>query len=198
MRAGRRRAAILIALTTVTASAFVTGCGGGDAGPGGTADAEKAADAEIVNTAIGQELTLIDAYRQGLPLLGGEDRRVARHFIAQEQEHINGLTKLLRGLNGDYEGEAGETDFSEVKSERDFLTLAYEMTSDQLTAYIYDVPSLATPAPQALAATMAANEAQHLVVLRQALGLDRVASVPEGYDNGEIPAPLEKTGADRG
>lgn len=185
---------IVLALTTV---ALLGGCGGGGGGDSAV-EAEKAADTEIVNAAIGQELTLIEAYRQGFRLLRGEDRAMARHFTAQEQEHVNGLTKLLRGLGGDYEGEATELDFSEIKTGRDFLVLAYELTSSQLTHYIDDVSNLATPAPRALAATMAANEAQHLVLLRQALGLGPVASVPEGYDNGEIPPPVENSGANTG
>ncbi len=181
---------IVLALSTVS---LLSGCGGG--GGGSSVEAEAAGDAEIVNAAIGQELTLIEAYRQGLPLLDGEDRAMARHFIAQEQEHINGLTKLLRGLRGDYEAEAEELDLSEAKTSRDFLVLAYEMTGAQLVHYIDDAAHLATPAPRALATTLAANEAQHLVLLRQALGLTPVASVPQGYDNGEIPPPVEKYGA---
>jgi hypothetical protein len=51
------------------------------------------------------------------------------------------------------------------------------------------VPHLSTSAPQALSASIAASEAQHLVALRQLLGAGLTASVPEAFDTGEVPPP---------
>src|SRR5690349_10088728 len=85
--------------------ALLSGCGGGDdGGDGGTGGSEAAAareaDVEIMNVALTQEMTLVQVYRHSLRLLRGEARDVARRFLAQEQEHINGITKALRGLQG--------------------------------------------------------------------------------------------------
>jgi rubrerythrin len=143
-----------------------------------------------VNAAVGRELTLIDAFDQGAPLLRSRlSKALIRRFRGQEQEHLNGLTKTIRGLSADLEGEAEELDFSQVKSERDLLLLVYRLTSTNLTAYLEAVPHLATTAPRAISASIAANEAEHLVVLRQALGAAAPASIPEAFDTGEVPPP---------
>ena len=151
---------------------------------------EKAKDAEVLNVAIGQELALVDAYRHGLPLLNDpETRAIARRYLAQEQEHIDGWTKAMRGLGGQVEAEAEELDYSGVKDEAGFLLFIYELTSSQLTHFLDDVNQLSTPAPRSFAASIAANEAQHLVVFRQTLGAGLLEAVPDSFDTGEVPPP---------
>ncbi len=169
------------------AALLLAGCGGG--GGGGTITTDKAADTEILNVALSQELTLIDLYSHAMPLLRGEVHEIARQFLSQEQEHVNGLTKAIRGLGGKAEGEAEEVDFSDLESGPDALLALYEMTSLELTHFLDDVTHLTMRAPQSFAASLAANEAQHLVVFRQTLGADLLESVPEGFDTGEVPPP---------
>jgi rubrerythrin len=187
MRAlGRRRRLICFALSVLVASALAA-CGGSGDSP---QEGEKAFDAAAVNVSIGEELTLIDAFDAGAPFLRrARARALIRQFRAQEQEHLDGLTKLLRGLGGEPEGEAEELDLSAVKSERGYLLLAYELTSSALTNYLEAVPHLTTPAPQAMSASIGASQAQHLVALRQLLGAGLLASVPEAFDTGEVPPP---------
>ena len=43
--------------------------------------------------------------------------------------------------------------------------------------------------PRALLASTVANQAQHLTLLRQALGAGPLASVPEPFENGTAPPP---------
>ncbi len=172
------------------AAALLAGCGGGGDGGDGTVAAEKAADAEVLNVAIGQEMTLVEGLYAGLPLLRRpQARALLRQFIAQEREHMDGFTKAMRGLGGEVDAEAEELDVSEVKTERDALLLAYQLTSAQLTHFLDDVTHLQTRAPQSFAASIAASQAQHLVVLRRLLGADLLASAPEAFDTGEVPPP---------
>ena len=95
----------------------------------------------------------------------------------------------MRGLDGTVEAEPEELDYSGVRTEDDYLRFAYEVTSTDLTHFLEDVTQLSTSAPQSFAASIAANEAQHLVVLRQALGADLLEAVPESFDTGEVPPP---------
>jgi rubrerythrin len=185
---GRRKRLLYLAITILAAGMLTaTGCGGSD---DSAPQVDKEFDAEAINVSVGEELTLIDAFAAGMPLLERPRvRALIRQFRGQEQEHLDGLTKLLRGLGGELEGEAAELDLAAVKTERDFLLLAYELTSAALTNYLEAVPHLTTPAPQALSASIAANQAQHLVLLRQALGAGPTASVPEAFDTGEVPPP---------
>lgn len=168
---------------------FCASCGGGEDAAAPT-DREKAADVEILNASIGQELTLIDAYSHGLSL-AARYRPVVEQLRAQAQEHIDGLTKSIRGLGGEVEAEGGEVDYAPLKSEADFLTLAYELESSALADDLAAAPRLEAAAPRKLAAALAASAAQHLVVLRQSLGAGLAASFPRGFDSGDIPPPDE-------
>jgi rubrerythrin len=188
----RRRFASCALVSLLAAIGLLAGCGGGggDGGANGSVADEKASDAEVVNVAIGQELTLIEGFEAGLPLLRRpESRALYRQFIAQEHEHVDGWTKAMRGLGGEVEAEAEELDLSEAKGERDALLLAYQLTSSQLTHFLDDVTHLHTRAPQSFAAAIAASQAQHLVVLRRLLGADLAESAPEAFDTGEVPPP---------
>ena len=177
-------------LATALAAALLAGCGSDDDGGGGEAAAEKAADAEIINVALSQELTLVEAFDSGMPFLRRtQTRALFRQFIAQEREHIDGWTKAMRGLGGEVDAEPEEVDLSEVKGERDYLLFAYDLIGLQLTHFLDDVTHLQTRAPQSFAAAIAASQAQHLVVIRQLLGADLSESVPEAYDTGEVPPP---------
>lgn len=181
-----RRLAIAAAVIAVAAFAFaLAGCGGG----GDTTDSEKASDAEILNTALGQELTQVDAYTQGLSLLHGQQRVLGQQLRSQEQEHVDALVKAIKGLEEETDAEAEELDFSEVKTGDDFLTLAYELGSSALSSYINASPNLYTSAPRVLVSSLAASEAQHLVILRQTLGASLAESIPKGFDTGEEPPP---------
>jgi rubrerythrin len=174
----------------MTVAVLLAGCGGGDSGGGTktTAD-EKAADVELVNAAIGQELATIDAYEAGLRLLRGKSAAAVRQMRGQAQEHVDGMTKAIRGLGGQVEAEAEELDLSEVKDETGFLTFAYELEGAAIAAYNDTVVGLQTSAPRRVTASIAANKAQHLVILRQLLGAGLLESFPEAFDGGQVPPP---------
>jgi hypothetical protein len=163
------------------------GCG--NSGHGAETDPEKGADAEILNAGLARELTALDAYTRGLPLLTGPERAVGRQLRAQEQEYVDALTKGIRGLGGDVEAKSEELDFSRIENQADLLTLVYGLESASLASYLDAAPHLFTAAPRSLDASLAVGHAQHLVVLRQGLGAGPSASFPEAFDSGEIPPP---------
>jgi hypothetical protein len=192
-----RRHLARCAVATLVAAALLAGCGDeGDAGGGGgDVAAEKAADAEILNVAISQELTLVEAFDMGLPMLRRpQSSELFRRFIAQEREHIDGFTKAMRGLGGEVDAEPEEIDLSDVKGERDYLLFAYDLIGLQLTHFLDDVTHLHNRAPQSFAAAIAASQAQHLDVLRRLLGADLAEMAPEAFDTGEVPPPNPATG----
>lgn len=166
-------------------AAFVlvlVGCGG--TGIGSPTDSEKAADLEILNVALSQELVAVDAYRHGLPLLHGEALAFARQFMTQEQEHADGIVKAIRGLGGKTEVEKEPLDYSGLKTQADFVAFAYEEENALIGFHMNAISKLETGAPRALLAAIAANEAEHLVVLRRALGTPADQLVPEAFETG--------------
>lgn len=185
---GRRRgfgraAAVLALLMLVVAG----GCGG--SGRGAETDPEKGSDAAILNQALARELTLVEAYTQAQAIMRGARRALWRQLRAQQLEYVNAVTKAIRGLGGDTEAEAEELDPARAEGPVASLALAYELESAALAFYLEQAPRLYTPAPRTLDASLAAGHAQHLVVLRQALGEGPAASIPEAFEGGEVPAP---------
>lgn len=174
--------------------ALASGCGG----EGDDLEAEKASDAALVNAAMSRELTALEAYARGLPLLRGPMRAAAHRFRAYGMEYVDALTKALRGLGAETEAEGEEPDLSAVRTQDDFLALAYELENEALATYLEAAPHLYTEVPSKLAASLAAAHAQHLVVLRQGLGEGPVRSVPRAFESGGRPPPVLAAGADGG
>lgn len=179
-----RAALVVVAI----AAAMFGGCGGDS-----DSEDEKAADVELLNGLLAQELTAAQAYAQGARLLRGELRPLGRELRAHAQEHVSAITKAMRGLGGQVEAEAEELDYSALESQADFLTLAYELENTALDAYLDAVPQLETYAPRTLAASIAASHAQHLVVLRQGLGAGLASAVPDAQEPGDLPPPPAPT-----
>jgi hypothetical protein len=182
-----RFATIALLLIAVIA----TGCG--KPGHGAETDSEKGSDAEILNAALAQELTALEAYTEGMPRIGPRFAPAARRLRAQEQEYVSAIAKAIRGLGGDATGVASELDLNELHNQRDVLTLAYELESAALASDIEAAPRLFSAAPRTLAASLASGHAQHLVILRQGLGTPLAEAFPRAFDGGEVPAPGGET-----
>lgn len=184
-RRGFGRAVVVLSLGAA-AGMLLIGCG--KSGHGAETDPEKGADAAVLNSALARELTAAAAYSRGLAILRGpQNRSLDREFRTQEQEYADAIAKAIRGLGGKAEAEAEPLAPPAAKGARGFLAALYELESANLAAYLDAAPRLNTAAPRALAASLAAGHAQHLVVLREALGADLVAAVPQAFDGGEAP-----------
>jgi hypothetical protein len=114
---------------------------------------------------------------------------MAQQFLAQEQEHADATTKTLRGLGVKSEPAEETIEASELKTRADSLEFLYAMESATLNLQLSVVGKLNAGSPRPLVAAMAANQAQRLVLLRQALGAKRVDAIPSAFETGEIPAP---------
>ena len=151
--------------------------GGGDESP---SEAEKADDIAILNTALGYELTAVDAYTHALPLLRGATLDTVRRFRAQEQEHVDAITKALRGLGGRADPEPADARARHRGTKRDNTLLTcgrrshprLRLVSAAIAEDMSAVANLTATWPRALLTSIAANEAQQLAVLRQALGAE--------------------------
>jgi hypothetical protein len=166
---------------------FAGGCG--SSGGGSTSDAEKAADVEVLNEALAQEMTTVAAYEPGLALLRGPALAIAGEFHGQDQAHVDALTKAIRGLGGKVEAEASELEPPGPQGQADALVLAYEEENAALAQALNAAPGLLTSAPRTLVASLAASHAQHLAVLRQALGASLPEAAPVAFESGFLPPP---------
>jgi Ferritin-like domain len=190
----QRRGFGRVVVFLVALAILVAGCG--RSGQGAATDSEKAADVEVLNVVLSQELTTVDAYQRALALLGGRDLAVAGQLRGQDQAHVDAITRAIRGIGGETDAEAGEFEPPGPKSQEEALLLAYEEENASLGEALDAAPHLNTPAPRTLAAALAASHAQYLVVLRQLLGVSLAASVPEAFEAGDVPPPAPP--ADKG
>ncbi len=187
-RTGAARRASLLLVAALVAIAALAGCGGGDS-PAAVPD--QAADAETLNNILARELAVVRAYERTFPLLHGAALASAREFRAAEQEHTNAIVRALRGLGEEAEPEEEEVQSEGLETQADALGFLYEVENVSIAYDLQAIARLTSPAPRSLLGSIAANQAQHLVVLRRALGANAAESIPGAFEDGGTPAPSE-------
>ncbi|HET7454983.1 MAG TPA: ferritin-like domain-containing protein [Solirubrobacterales bacterium] len=193
MRGRAVRRALLLGVAVALLGATVTACGG-SGGSSGSGDQER--DARVLNEILGRQLAAVAAYGQALPQLRGAELALARQFRTQEQEHVDAVTKTLRGIGGEADPPAETIEADNLNTRADSLEFLYEMESATLDAELSAVGKLSLDWPRPLIASMATNQAQHLVLLRQALGAGSDEVIPSAFETGELPLP-ERTDESR-
>lgn len=186
-----RRPCRALGVWLVALGLVLAGCGGGGGGTT-TAVPDKAADAETLNRVLAREMAAVRAYERTLPLLHGPALASAREFRGHEQEHVDAIVKALRGLGEKAEPEEEEIESEGLKTQADALGFLYEVESVSVAGDLRAVSHLTAPWPRSLLGSIAANQAQHLVVLRRALGAGAAESIPEAFEDGTAPAPSAK------
>jgi hypothetical protein len=155
----------------------LTGCG--RAHPAATHVAKlpsnlKTADAAIFNRLIDAEYVVAAAYTAGIPLLSDHSLRAAKHFLVQEVAHIQQLTNLVSVAQGVAHGPRASYDLGRPKNQTQILDLIHRAEQATVRAYLDAIPKLTPGAARAAAASILANEAQHVSVIRRNLALDPV------------------------
>jgi hypothetical protein len=186
-RAGVARRATSLAAAALAVAALLGACGGD--GDITTAVPDKEGDARILNEILSRQNAAIVAYERSLRGLGGPDLELARQFRAQEQEHVDAIVKVLRGIGAAVEPVPEEIETKRMKQEADYLEFLYEVESATIDAELNAISRLTTSWARSLLASIAANQAQHLALLRRALGAKAEEIVPEAFEAGTTPAP---------
>lgn len=186
-RRGFGRAVVFLVAVLAVLAMAANGCG--RPGHGAETDSEKAADVEVLNAILAQELTTVAAYEEALRRLRSPMLAIARGFRGQDQVHVDALTKAIRGLGGETDAEASELEPPGPRDQAEALVLAYEEENAALSEAQSGVAHLQFTAPRTLAAALAASHAQHLAILRQGLGAGLAASVPNAFESGDEPPP---------
>jgi hypothetical protein len=191
-----------VALLAVLAlAALIAGCGGGgDSASNGNATAAvsvtdappiPSADAEHLNHVLGRQEAAIVAYGQVIPKLTPPFVHIAAYFRAQEQEHVDAVQKAMRGLQSAAEPSEEEIEVPPMKTDRERLEFLYQVESATIDEELSAISSLEASWPRSLLASTVANQAQHLTLLRQALGAGPLASIPVPFENGTFSPPTE-------
>jgi bacterioferritin (cytochrome b1) len=176
-------------VTAIGGSAvFLAACGSSDddtstsGAAAGTTAMSSDGDVAILNSALDLEHTAIAAYTAGAPLLRGVALAAANRFLEQEQEHADGLSQAIKQLGGMPNAARASYDFGRPKSQADVLRLANMIENTAVAAYIDAIPKLQDPNLRATAAAIVTNEAEHIAILRGALGKQ---PVPDAFVTGK-------------
>ena len=195
-----RGGGVLAALLLIS---LLAGCGGGSDSASNSAQtsaasvtdatpmpsAEESADAELLNHVLGRQEAAIAAYGQVIPKLAPRLAPMAAYFRAQEQEHVDAVLKAMRGLKSSAEPSEEAIEVGDLRSDRERLEFLYEVESATIDEELSAISSLEASWPRSLLSSTVANQAQHLTLLRQALGAGPLASVPVPFENGTAAPP---------
>jgi rubrerythrin len=169
-----RRAFLHAAGVTVTSGSavFLAACGRGRASSASatTGAAPRAADVAILNNAIDLEHRAIAAYTAAIPLLSSTTQKAAKQFLLQEFAHASALSSLIKGDGGKPRPVAPSYNLGRPRDVADVLTLLHMIERAAITAYVDAIPKLSPGTLRARIASILANEAQHIALVRQALG----------------------------
>jgi rubrerythrin len=145
------------------------------------ADERDKVDVEILNGALDLELMAVAAYKTGAGQLKGDVLQVVKGFLEQEQEHADALAQAIRDADGTPNKAKSSYDFPKFASQDGVLKFAIALENTAVAAYIDALPKLTKSDLRATAASILTVEAEHISVLRGALGL---APVPDAFVTG--------------
>jgi rubrerythrin len=176
-----------VSLGAAGGAVFLGACGDDDettsSSMSSSSSSDGSADADILNSALELEYTAIAAYTAGAKLLKGDVLAAGEEFLAQEQEHADGLVTAITDLGGmPVEPKMDdEYDFPKLTSQEDVLNFATELENAAIAAYVDAIPKLTEPELRVTAAQIVTNEAEHVSVLLGALGEPQV---PDAFVTG--------------
>jgi hypothetical protein len=175
--------------STAPAASATTAEGGSQEVGTPTPSSQQSADAALLDKVLARQEAAVDAYTKVIPALSPRLARMGSYFRAQEQEHVDATIKALRGLEAPAEATAEPVEPGELKSERERLLFLYELEGSTIDEELSAISKLEASWPRSLLASTVADQAQHLTLLRQALGAGPLASVPAPFENGTAPPP---------
>ena len=171
------------ATLSVGAVALLAGCQGTAETRQSAGQGDAAADAAVLNVALGLEHEAIAAYQLGAGsgLLQPAVLETAVLFQGHHKEHRDLLAKTIVTLGGTPVQPKADGFYAEklqadtLKSQADVLVLAHRLEEQAANAYLGVIPSFRDPKLAQVAGRLATDETMHWTALTQAIG----RSIPE-------------------
>jgi hypothetical protein len=155
-------------------AAALAGCGSSRSGSTTTTTTEASAssDVEHLNRLLDLEYFVSAAYTAATPLLRGRQHAAAKIFLGQELAHISSLITLIRRADGQPHQPQASYDLGHPRGSRELLTLLDRAERVSIAGYLELLPRISIGTARSTLASILANDAQHVSVLRIALGRD--------------------------
>jgi hypothetical protein len=137
-------------------------------------------DVAVLNSLLDVEHYAIAAYAAGIPLLGGTGSEIGKQFLSHELAHAVELAELVKVGGGKAARPQANYNLGDPRTAADGLALLEQAERAQLEAYLRMIPTISGGRVRGAVATIYANEAQHLAVLRGQVGQTPTAAFAVG------------------
>ena len=131
----------------------------------------RALDVSILSHGLDLEHQAIAAYTAGIPLLKGRQQAAAKRFLDQELSHAGELAGLIKQAGGKFSKPGPSYQLGHPRDPLDVVRLLERLEQAQLSWYLTTISSLTPGSVRAALASVLANDAQHLAVLRSMTGM---------------------------
>ena len=128
------------------------------------------ADIATLNALLDVEHYGIFAYAAGLPLLNPSWTMIGKQFLGQELAHATEIADLVKAAGGKPRRKAASYNLGHPRTHSEAIALLESAERAQMRAYVGLIPRLSGGSTRAALATIFANDAQHLAVLRSHSG----------------------------
>jgi Ferritin-like domain len=133
-------------------------------------------DVNLLNQLLHLEHVAIAAYTAGTPLLAPATIKAGKLFLNDELSHAGALSGLIGAAGAKPIKPAPSYELGHPRTSQEVLALLHEVELAQIRAYMAALPRLSPSSVRRSVAAIVANEAQHVTVLRAALGQPAVPS----------------------
>jgi hypothetical protein len=186
------RRGLLAGAAALTGSVLIGACGRATVGSHPAvpvrrpSPAQAHRDSAILLQALSLERRTVVAYTAAIPLLAPHAATWGKSFLAEELDHVGQVIRLLRLTGSKVPDPAPSFDIGHAGDATGALRVLLGLEALQAERWMHWIPRLSAGTMRAGAASIVANDAQHLLALRDALALPRLESAfvagprPEG------------------
>jgi hypothetical protein len=126
-------------------------------------------DVGLLNQLLHLEHVAIAAYTAGTPLLAPSVAKAGQLFLNDELAHAGALAGLVKAAGGKPIKPAPSYDLGHPRTSQEVLALLHEVEQAQLAAYLDAITRLEPAMVKQSVASILANDAQHVAVVRAGL-----------------------------
>jgi len=168
---------VLLAAGAGLAGALLAGCGG-ESIKQQVHNSQPALtnDVDLLNNLLHLEHLAIAAYTAGIPLLDQPTAKAGQLFLNDEISHSGDIAGLVREAGGKPIKPDASYALGHPRNSDEVLMLLHAVENAQIAGYLYAIQRLEPGVVKQQVASILANDAQHVAVVRAALGRTAIPS----------------------
>jgi bacterioferritin (cytochrome b1) len=172
------RRTVLLAAGAGLAGAVLAGCGGSQSIKQQVHNSQPALtnDVDLLNHLLHLEHVAIAAYTAGIPLLAQPTAKAGQLFLNDEMSHAGDLAGIVREAGGKPIKPAPSYALGHPRNSQEVLMLLHSVENAQIAGYLHAIQQLEPGVVKQQVASILANDAQHVAVVRAALGRPAIPS----------------------